>query len=92
MIAAPHMSVVGTKRTLNDLVVSRICSQNLRRGALSAFLLVAEPPINPPWSQAAGRAQTPSPIYILEPRYSPSSCSVVDDNWTPGEPAMPLHV
>jgi hypothetical protein len=50
-------------------VGSRKFTQNLRRGALSAFLLVVEPPINPTRSQAAGDAQSPSPFYVVEPRY-----------------------
>jgi hypothetical protein len=50
------------------------------------------PPINPAWSQPAGSALRPSPFYIFEP-YQPSmSCSVGDGNWTPREPAMPVHV
>jgi hypothetical protein len=57
-----------------------------------AVLLNPNPPINPAWSQTASDAFGPSPFYILKPRYSPSSCSVADDNWTPREPAMPVHV
>jgi hypothetical protein len=48
-----------------------------------------KPPINPSRSQTAGDALSPSPFDVLEPCYSPSSRSVVEDNWTPREPTMP---
>jgi hypothetical protein len=50
------------------------------------------PSIDPPWSQTAGPAQSPPPFYIVEPHHSRSSCSIGDDNRTPCEPAMPVHV
>jgi hypothetical protein len=50
------------------------------------------PPINPAWSQPAGSALRPSPFYIFEPHQPSMSCSVGDGNWTPREPAMPVHV
>src|SRR5262249_29207161 len=54
--------------------------------------LLLKRPINPAWSYTVGRAQSPSPFYVAEPQYSRSSCSVLDDNWTPREPTTPLHV
>jgi hypothetical protein len=55
------------------------------------ILLSPNPPINPAWSQTAGDTFGPPPFHILEPRYSPSSGSVANDNWTPREPPMPVH-
>jgi hypothetical protein len=45
---------------------------------LSVVLLASpKPSINPSRSQTAGDALSPFPFDVLEPCYSPSSCSVV---------------
>jgi hypothetical protein len=59
---------------------------------LIVLLACPKPPsINPAWLQITGGVQCPSSFYVLEPCYSRFSCSVVDCNWTPREPAMPMH-
>jgi hypothetical protein len=59
---------------------------------LIVLLACPKPPsINPAWFQITGDVQCPSSFYVLEPCYSRFSCSVVDCNWTPREPAMPMH-
>jgi hypothetical protein len=49
------------------------------------------PPISPSWPQTADDALSPFPFYVLEPHHSAFCCSVVDNNWTPREPAMPVR-
>jgi hypothetical protein len=54
-------------------------------------LASTNPPISPSWPQTAEDALTPFSFYVLEPHHSGFCCSVVDNNWTPREPAVPVR-
>lgn len=84
------------RRALSNLAAPKSADALfIRAAAFANFLVVVlaspKPPINPSRSQTAGDALCPFPFDVLEPCYSPSSCSVVEDNWTPREPAMPVR-
>src|SRR5215472_16725368 len=83
--------VLSDRHHVLELFHPKLGSVKACRRTLCLFTKCPSLPINPPWSQAAGDALSPSPFYGLEPDYSRLSCAVVDNNWTPREPVMPVH-
>jgi hypothetical protein len=75
------------------------CRRLMRTPPAKSYHVIDSPSPSPQYepsdksivAQTADDALSPFPFYVLEPHHSGFCCSVVDNNRTPREPAMPVR-